>query len=61
MPQEENNIDKLKGVRDKLAQVFKDEVTDDLHDNGNLSNLYSAIITVEKVIEALEKRTTPPT
>ena len=55
IPQEEN-INKLKLARDKVADVYKDEATDDINDNGNLSILNGAIGSINNVIEALIKR-----
>ena len=50
------DIEKLKDARDKLAAVYKNEATDDVFDNGNLSTLNSAILNVENVIKMLEER-----
>jgi len=53
---ENQNIEKLKDVRDKLATVFKSEVTDDVYDNGLLNTLTSAIVCVENAITVLGGR-----
>ncbi len=50
------DIEKLKTARDKIAQVYKDEATDEFHDNGNLINMHQAIIHIEQAIQILEKR-----
>lgn len=52
----EDNIEKLKASRDKLAQVYKDEACDEIHDNGNLINIHQAIIHIEQALAILERR-----
>ena len=49
--EEETNVDKLKSVKDKLAQVYKDEASDDIYDNGLLSVLNGAVLSVEQAIQ----------
>ena len=53
---EEDNLEKLKTARDKLAQVYKDEACDEIHDNGNLINIHHAIIHTETAIQIIGKR-----
>ena len=50
------NIQKLEKARDDLAQVYKDEATDDVPDNGNLINIHKAILSIECAIQCLKKR-----
>jgi hypothetical protein len=57
---EETNITKLMGVREKLAQVYKDEASDDLYDNGTLTKINLCVSTVEQVIDTLKKRPPEP-
>lgn len=52
----EDNLGEMKTARDKLAQVYKDEACDEIHDNGNLINIHQAIIHIETAIQILEKR-----
>ena len=50
------NIAKLKDNIKEIAEVFLDEVSDNIHDNGNLSLMTDAIAAIENVIAVLEKR-----
>lgn len=50
------NIAKLQDVIKEIAEVFKDEVDDGIHDNGNLSLMTDAIVAIENVIQVLENR-----
>lgn len=50
------NIEKLKLCRNHLADVFHDEVSDDLFDNGNLSQLTTIIQGLENAIKTLSSR-----
>ena len=52
----ESNLEKLVVVKDKLAQVYKDEATDEQSDNGNLINIHQAIIHTENAIKIIKKR-----
>ena len=56
MGQETNDIAQLKKARDDLANVFKSQAIDELHDNGNLENIHKAILNVENAILELERR-----
>ena len=53
---EDPNLVKLKDARDKCAEVFEAEATDDLHDNGNLDNIHQAVIHIENAIQIIERR-----
>lgn len=50
------NIGKLDHIKDLLAKVYESEVKDDVHDNGNLDSLNSAIKSVENVLRVLKQR-----
>lgn len=52
----ESNIEKLKLARDKLADVYEDEVRDEVFDNGNLDNINNAVKFVEMAIRELNRR-----
>ena len=52
----ETNLEKLIEVRDTLAMVYKKEVVDEFHDNGNLVNLHQAIIHVQNAMVSIAKR-----
>ena len=52
----QDNIDKLKDARNKLAEVYESEVMDEVYDNGNLTTMNQAIISIEQAIKNLEKR-----
>ena len=56
MPESNNDLKQLKQVRGILASVYGTQVTDDLLDNGNLSELNNAILNVNKVIHWLEQK-----
>lgn len=53
---EQTNIEKLETARDRLANVYKDEATDDIMDNGNLIKIHEAIIKVEEALYELKQR-----
>ena len=50
------NIQKLKDARALIAQVYEDEVNDELHDNGNLTILNNAVLNIAKALETIEGR-----
>jgi len=52
----EGVINKLKNARDKLADCYEEEATDDLRDNGNLISIHEAILSIENAISLIEKR-----
>lgn len=52
-------LDKLKDARDKLAEVYESQATDDLPDNGNLNHLHNGLINVNNAIVALKKQLPP--
>jgi len=52
----ESNIQKLELARNKIADVFKNEVEDDHFDNGNLDAMTHAIKELEIVIVKLKER-----
>ena len=51
MVQENPSIAKLKTARDKLAEVYESEVKDDKPDNGNLSIINNAILSIEDCLK----------
>lgn len=53
---EETNLEKLKRARDDLAKVYKDEVMDEIPDDGNLSMINKTVLSLQKVIKHLEDR-----
>ena len=56
MTQASNDIEQLKKALKDLANVYKSQAMDELHDNGNLENIHKAIINVENAILELERR-----
>ena len=56
MPPQNASIAVLKVVRGKIADVYQVEASDDLHDNGTLSELNSALLAIQNCIAAIEKR-----
>lgn len=53
---EEPDIEKLRRVRNILADVFSNQVKDEVYDNGFLNVCGSAIRAAEDLIEILKKR-----
>ena len=53
---EDTNLEKLKRARNDLAKVYKDEVIDEIPDNGNLSMINKTILSLQRVIKHLEDR-----
>ncbi len=47
------NIARLETVKDLLAQVYEEEVKDNVYDNGNLDNLNNAVKNVENAQRVL--------
>lgn len=60
MPQSNNDLAQMKEVRKTLANVYKSQVTDNIPDNGNLSELNNCILHVNKVIKWLEDHPIQP-
>jgi len=56
LTQASNDLEQLKKVRNDLANVYKTQACDEMHDNGNLENIHQAIIHVENAILELERR-----
>ena len=56
MGQESNDIEQLKKAKRDLANVFKSQSIDSVHDNGNLENIYKAVVHVGDAIAILEAR-----
>ena len=52
----QDSINKLIDAKDKVAHVYKSEVTDEHFDNGNLTTMNEAILNLEKAIRALKAR-----
>ena len=47
-------IERLEEMRDELADIYSEEVKDDLPDNGNLTNLNSLILDLNALISTLK-------
>ncbi len=54
--EEDTNLKKLKRARDDLAKIYKDEVIDDLPDDGNLTMINKTVLSLQKVIKHIEDR-----
>ena len=52
----EENLNKLRTIRNKLAEVYASEATDETFDNGNLTTLNNALLCVEIVIRIIKLR-----
>ena len=50
----EEDIIKLKDARDKIAEVYESQAIDDAPDDGNLTSLNSAILTINNAIKKIE-------
>ena len=50
----QEDLDIMKQVRTKLAQVYESQVNDGVMDNGNLTALNNAILNVNQVIRFME-------
>ena len=51
---QESDIEKLKDICKDLAKVYKNQVSDDITDNGNLTSLNNAILNTKSAIHSLE-------
>ncbi len=51
----EEDITKLKDARNKIAEVYESQATDNLPDDGNLTSLNSAVLTLNEAIRKIEK------
>ncbi len=51
----DEDITKLKDARDKIAEVYETQATDDASDNGNLTSLNNAVLTLNEAIEKIKK------
>ena len=51
-----SDLEKLKLIRSGLANVYESQAADELHDNGNLSEIHVAILAVENAILCLQTR-----
>ncbi len=47
----QEDIQKLKDARDKIAEVYKKQATDNQPDDGNLTTLNGAILTLNAAIK----------
>ena len=50
------NRNKLNDAKNKLAEVYESEVSDDKYDNGNLDNINNAIKQTQLAIKELIAR-----
>lgn len=48
------DIEKLIVARDKIAEVYESQATDDIIDNGNLSSLNNALLNLNVAIKKLQ-------
>jgi len=53
------DLEDMKTARDKAAKVYKSQATDSIVDNGNLSNINTAILNINHVIKWLEDHLPP--
>jgi len=60
MGQEDNDLEQLKKARRDIANVYKSQVNDDIMDNGNISDLNKAIISIQSVIKWMEAQEPQP-
>lgn len=60
MGQENNDLAQLIKCRRDLANVYKSQVYDEIMDNGNISNLNKAILSIQDVIKWLKEQPEPP-
>lgn len=51
----EEDILKLKDARNKVAEVYEAQAIDEAKDDGNLTSLNNAILTLNESIEKIEK------
>ena len=49
----DEDIEKLKDARNKVAEVYKSQATDDADDNGNLTALNSALLMLNEAIKKI--------
>lgn len=52
----QSNIQMLKLARDKVAAVYANEATDEHYDNGNLTTMNNAILSIQNAIQTLKAR-----
>ena len=50
----QEDITKLEDARDKVAEVYKSQATDDTVDNGNLTSLNHALLTLNEAIKKIK-------
>ena len=53
---EMSNLQKLTYLRDKVAEIYRLEASDEFDDNGNLSQLNNAILNINSVLRHLKIR-----
>ena len=51
-----DKIDKLQSARDLIVAVYEAEATDDLLDNGNLSVLNGAVLSISNALGKIQSR-----
>ena len=56
MPPINANIAILKSVRTKIADVYHSEASDNIYDNGTLTELNDALLRIQNCIQALVNR-----
>ena len=52
----DGNIEKLKKARDIIAKVYEEEAIDEISDDGNLSTLNAALLSINQAIRNIENK-----
>lgn len=50
----EDDISKLKDARNKTAEVYESQATDEIPDNGNLTTLNSCVLSLNSAISIIK-------
>ena len=56
----QDDFEDVETAIDKLAKVYKNQASDDLFDNGLLSEINSAIMHCETAAKTIKERIPPP-
>ena len=48
------DIQKLEDARDKIAEVYESQATDDIPDNGNLTRLNNTLLSLNESIKDIK-------
>lgn len=52
----ETIVNKLKGIRNELAEVYKNKAQDSEEDKGELNEIHNAILSIEEALKKLRKQ-----